>query len=703
MRFFFALIFCISISAEYLDQSYKGYSSSYNSFGQIGLIQTPSAKSRREGTIAFTFNKNDIWKFGTLTASPFDWMEASYFYYRPEDLIWDGDQTAGHYLDKGFNVKFKYTPRNKNVPLIAIGLDDFAGTGLFTREYIVASQQIENFNISLGMGWGKYLNSNSFENPLSAISSKLINRPVISENYNTGGSPSYDMWFRGDASLFGGIEYVLPNTNGMSIKLEYDPFNYVDFSAKNVLGTSYNLRKKDSELNLGFSYPFNKFITFGGSFIKGNTFNLTITIAATFDDRLTKKPKFEPNIATKENKDKSKKLFYEDLLINLNNNKLLQTASLSNKKLDVSISTSQYRNAIRSSTYAGKIVRKVSKDHGFDINSINITHINAGVELNNIAYVASHLDSKKSTPIEVVERYTEINSGNVSSYKNHEFQPNVNFPVIFSALTPALVSYIGNPEKFFFGGIDLQYISEVQFNRSLLLSSQINYSIYNNFQETISGPASQMEHVRTDKLQYLKNGNLYIKRMQLDYIWSPYKNIYTKVSGGLFESMFGGVGAQVLYKPFEGNFTLGFESFYVRQRAYDQTFKFREYKTTTSHFNISYLFSMGLESNLSYGRYLAKDDGYTLDLSRRTKSGFKAGIYFTRTNVSAEVFGEGSFDKGFYFQIPLDLFSNEYKGNYSNFRLSPLTRDGGAKLEFDKDLRGLIYNSSSNEIKRGWR
>tara|TARA_B100000787_G_C16009038_1_gene213432 strand:- start:78 stop:581 length:504 start_codon:yes stop_codon:yes gene_type:complete len=167
--------------------------------------------------------------------------------------------------------------------------------------------------------------------------------------------------------------------------------------------------------------------------------------------------------------------------------------------------------------------------------------------------------------------------------------------------------------------------------------------------------------------------------------------------------MFGGVGAQVLYKPFEGNFTLGFESFYVRQRAYDQTFKFREYKTTTSHFNISYLFSMGLESNLSYGRYLAKDDGYTLDLSRRTKSGFKAGIYFTRTNVSAEVFGEGSFDKGFYFQIPLDLFSNEYKGNYSNFRLSPLTRDGGAKLEFDKDLRGLIYNSSSNEIKRGWR
>ena len=75
-----------------------------------------------------------------------------------------------------------------------------------------------------------------------------------------------------------------------------------------------------------------------------------------------------------------------------------------------------------------------------------------------------------------------------------------------------------------------------------------------------------------------------------------------------------------------------------------------------------------------------------LDLSRRTNSGFKSGIYFTRTDVSAELFGEGSFDKGFYFQIPLDLLSNSYNGNYSTFRLSPLTRDGGAKLNYEERI-----------------
>jgi hypothetical protein len=111
---------------------------------------------------------------------------------------------------------------------------------------------------------------------------------------------------------------------------------------------------------------------------------------------------------------------------------------------------------------------------------------------------------------------------------------------------------------------------------------------------------------------------------------------------------------------------------------------------------------LGIESNISFGRYLAKDNGFTFDISRRTKSGFKAGIYFTRTDVSEEQFGEGSFNKGFYFQVPMDLFSKNYSGNYSNFRLSPLTRDGGAKLEFDKDLRGLIHNSTLNELRRGW-
>ncbi|MDA7541788.1 YjbH domain-containing protein [Gammaproteobacteria bacterium] len=677
--------------------------SSYNSFGQVGLIQTPTADSKQEGSLSLTLNKNDIWKFGTLSVSPFNWLEASYFYYRPSDLIWEGNNVAGHYLDKGFNVKFKYKPKNNNMPNLAIGLDDFAGTGFFTREYIVATQDLRDIKVTAGLGWGKYAGENSFDNPLSFLSNKFNYRPVRSSNYNSGGTPSYDKWFRGNAALFGGLEYFVPNQNGLSIKLEYDPFNYLDFSAQNRVDASFDLRKKDSDINIGLSYPFNKFLTINASFIKGNTFNLSFTIGTTLNDQFRKKQKFNPSLDIKENKENSKIAFYESILLNLNNNNLfLQTASLKENELDVSISTSQHRNAIRSSSYAASIVQKVAKKHEMDINQINISHINAGIELNNIKYIANHINND-NLPIEFLIRNTALESGDPMGFKKDEFKPNVNFPVIFSSVSPTLVTHIGNPEKFFFGGVNLQHISEIQFSRDLLLSTEFNARVYGDFDNTISGPGSVMEHVRTDLVEYLKEDDIVISRMQLDYVWSPRKDTYAKLSGGIYETMFAGYGIETLYKPFDKNYSLGFEIFHVKQRSFEQRFSFKDYNTVTGHLNFGYSLPLGIESNISYGRYLAKDDGFTFDLGRRTRSGFKAGIYFTRTNVSAETFGEGSFDKGFYFQIPMDLFSTSYSGNYSTFKLSPLTRDGGAKLIHDKDLKGLIYNSTYRELSQQWR
>ena len=47
-----------------------------------------------------------------------------------------------------------------------------------------------------------------------------------------------------------------------------------------------------------------------------------------------------------------------------------------------------YRNSLRSSSYAASIAKKVADEHEMDIKHINVSHINAGIELNNIRYVA---------------------------------------------------------------------------------------------------------------------------------------------------------------------------------------------------------------------------------------------------------------------------------------------------------------------------
>ena len=645
-----------------------------------------------------------MWKFGTITASPFDWLEASYFYYRPSDLRWLGNNVRGHYLDKGFNVKFIYRSQKSNIPNFAIGLDDFAGTGFFTKEYIVATNQFNKTKLTIGMGWGKFTGENSFKNPLSELSSSFTTRPIISDNIKLGGSPSYDQWFRGEASIFGGIEQSLPFVRGLNFKLEFDPFDYLDFSVNNIEDASYAIRKKDSDINIGLSYALNKHITIDASYIKGNTFNLSFNLAITFDNSLSAKPKFKHKVIKQDESKGKKNIFYEDLLNNLNSNRLfLQTSTLhKNGNLDVSISTSDHRNAIRSSSYAASISKTVADLNDIDLSLINISHINAGIELNNITYIADYVDENSNTPIELKIRNSKIDSGDSNDFIEDEFRPRVIFPSIFSSISPTIVSHIGNPERFYFGGINLQHISEIQFSRNLLLSTELNFRLYDNFRDSISGPGSVMEHVRTDLVQYLKEDDPYIGRMQLDYVWSPQKDVYAKISGGIFEQMFGGFGGEILYKPFNKKYDVGLELFHVKQRAFDQRFNFKEYETVTGHISLGYRFAGGIESNLSFGRYLAKDDGFTLDIGRRTQSGFKAGIYFTRTNVSAETFGEGSFDKGFYFQIPMDLFNSSYTGNYSTFKLAPLTRDGGAKLIHDKDLRGLIYNSTRYELFNQW-
>ena len=272
------------------------------------------------------------------------------------------------------------------------------------------------------------------------------------------------------------------------------------------------IRKKDSDLNFGLSYALNKHLTIDASYIKGNTFSISFNMGITFNDSLATKPKFKPLVIKEDEVKKEKSIFYENLLSNLNNNSLfLQTATLNkNGNLDLSISTADHRNAIRSSSYAAYISKEVADLNGIELSLINISHINAGIELNDITYLAKYFSDDNYIPIELKIRNSKLDSGNRNEFLENEFKPSINFPVIFSSLSPSIVSHVGNPEKFYFGGINLQYISEIQFNRNLLLSTELSLPLYDNFQDTISGPGSAMKHVRSDLVQYLKEDDVHI-------------------------------------------------------------------------------------------------------------------------------------------------------------------------------------------------
>lgn len=701
MRFFLIVFISFGLNASYLDYKYENRNPSFNSFGQVGLIQTPTAENLKEGGVYFNFNYNELYKFGALTVSPFDWMDASYFYYRPTDLLWGAYQ--GLYLDKGFNVKFTLDTENIYIPKVAIGLDDFAGTGQFSKEYIVGTYDFTSFKASFGIGWGKFVGQKKYKNPLSYLSDSFSQRQA-DFTVATGGTLEAKAWFRGPSTFFGGIEYQVPYSRGLKAKLEYSPYDYYKFlcCGEGKSDLSYILRNKDSDFNFGLTYPINDTVQVNLSYFKGDTLNLSFS-AGINSRNIPKKKKFKAEIGFISTIKTDKNSFYLDLMNNLNKNKLfLQTAELSNKNIEVAIVQSTYNSATLSAINAAKVTQLVANEYSINFNTISIKELKAGLELNEIIFNKNELNNQDIPELLIMG--TSFEAGNGNSFLKNEFQPILKFPQFFSENSLDIINHIGSPSRFYLGGLIIKNTSELQFSRNFILYNEIHYRLKDNFDKKVSVPGSSLPHVRTEVLQYLQESDdLSLNRSQLDFYFSPYRNIFAKFSGGILESMYGGIGGEILYKPFNKNISVGADLFRVKRRFYDQKFKFLDYKTTTGHINFNYLHpESGIMATVKYGKYLAGDIGYTLDLSRRTKKGFIAGFFFSMTNVSYEEFGEGSFDKGFYFKVPFDIFSKTHSQNSANFRIKPLTRDGGATLDHHNALNLLMYNSNIYEIKAGW-
>ena len=83
-----------------------------------------------------------------------------------------------------------------------------------------------------------------------------------------------------------------------------------------------------------------------------------------------------------------------------------------------------------------------------------------------------------------------------------------------------------------------------------------------------------------------------------------------------------------------------------------------------------------------------------MNLSKTFKSGFVVGAFATKTDISAEEFGEGSFDKGIFFSIPLDLVSKNYREGHGRFVWRNLTRDGGQIVGGGLQLEGFVQSSN---------
>tara|TARA_Y100000748_G_scaffold222974_1_gene187625 strand:- start:1026 stop:3149 length:2124 start_codon:yes stop_codon:yes gene_type:complete len=669
---------------------------SASNYGNTGIIEMPNARMMPEARLRFTFSSSYPNEFTALTASPFNWFEATYRYaeiknekYGP--AAYSGNQSL---KDKGFDVKTLIKKETYFFPAIAVGLRDIAGTGLFSSEYVVSSKKIGNFDLSLGVGWGILGTANNLTNPLNSIHEGFKMRNSTSAQ---GGEFSFKDWFSGNAALFGGIEYDLPK-KGLRLKLEYDTSN-PDIRKK--------VEKVKSRLNLGFDYSFSDSLSFSSSFERGSQFRVSFKLKGNFlTDTITKpKPKTVQKLNSKQ-KNKIKEdnnIFYRSLNLSLRDESIyLQAATLKEKEVDVAIGSSRFYSSTRPIGRTARIVAALSPD---EVEKINIHSMNGDFEVARVSLGKEYFeksDNGNMSSNELLKLSTLYSDSSNPIYRDATFQPKINFPEFSWTMSPALKHQIGGPEGFYLGQLFWRTDTTIKFRRNLSLYTSFGINIYDTFKGFKNPSVSPVPHVRSDIQDYLAEGKNNIQRMQLEYFGNPFKDVFTRIDLGYLEEMFGGVGGEVLYRPFDKKYAIGMTAHKVKQRAYNQLFKFRDYSTTTGHLGIYYDFTNQLRSSLLIGKYLAGDKGATLDVSRRFHSGFTLGIFATKTNLSAAEFGEGSFDKGFYISVPTQLFYSDFRTGNVSFGIHPLTKDGGAILNQHNALMGILGDSNSSAMIRDW-
>ncbi len=343
----------------------------------------------------------------------------------------------------------------------------------------------------------------------------------------------------------------------------------------------------------------------------------------------------------------------------------------------------------------------------FEVEEITIVEIIGALEVSRVTVLRSDLERHalgRSSPSEIMA-HTEFETPRTNwKEANTGYVRTDVYPVFDWWLAPELQQHIGDPTA----GI---YLADVDLELGLVyaLTPKIGFSfigrrfLFGNLDKIERQSNSRLPRVRSNIVQYLQNGKTHIERFQADYISGLAPNWYVRASAGLFEGMFGGVGGEILYKPFGKPYAIAVDLNWVKQRDFNQLFSFRDYEVITGHATLYYeLPFYDMRATISAGRYLAKDRGMTFDFSRRFPNGVRVGAFATFTNVSAEQFGEGSFDKGFYISIPLELLLTRRTQQTGNFLFRPLTRDGGQKLAIGPRLNDFFENRNRADFEREW-
>ncbi|MBW3503726.1 YjbH domain-containing protein [Pseudomonas sp. NKUCC02_KPG] len=675
MKLRFAAVVLLPCSLAHAEPRYT-----QNDFGGVGLLQTPTARMAPAGELSLNANRTDPYSRYSLSLQPLDWLEGTFRYTSISNIKYGPEKLSGSqsYKDKAVDAKARLWQESHWLPEVALGFRDIGGTGLFSSEYFVANKRYKDLDFSLGIAWGYIGNRGDLDNPLGYLDDRFDTRPVSS----TTGDVNTSSYFRGSPAMFGGVVYQTP-WEPLSLKLEFDGNDY-KHEPRN------NNQEQDSPINIGAVYKLNENIDLTAGWERGNTALFGITLHTNFVSRKAPVKTYDPPAATLAAQTPTTPLEQVDWAAvskKLENNAGYSVQRIAQRDSELMVYGEQSKY-FYSAKGVGRASRILDNNANDEIQWFTLVNKRYDMPVEETSVPRSTFRNVINNDQDLVDlhRTTEVNRATAHVEKTLYEQKPDPFTYGFGL---GYQQNLGGPDGFLLYQISAYAEGQYRFTPKTWASGGISANLLNNYDKFKYDAPSNLPRVRTDLRQYVTTSEVTIPALQLNHAKRLDQDLFGMVYGGYLEPMYAGIGGEVLYRPMGERWSIGADLNYVRQRAFDQGFGLRDYRTVTGHVTSYTKLPFDLDAAVSVGRYLARDWGTTIDISREFTNGVKFGGWVTRTTASSEEYGEGSFDKGIYISIPFDEMMSVSTMNRANIAWAPLTRDGGAMLHRQYSLHTM--------------
>jgi len=659
-----------------------GSMSGASDFGTTGLITLPTARMQADGSLTATLALNDVSDLYNITFQATPFIEAT-FRYAIFDPRVDRAKAKDANRDRSYGVKLRLLQEGRKLPALALGIRDVLGTGVWSGEYLVASKSIAAFDISAGLGWGRLAGRETFSSPFEWISDGFAERPSGSVGGVVGGEVRATSFFRGGVGLFGGVRYSVPN---LPVQLIAE-YSSDDYRREVGLGTL----QKSSPVNFGVAWAIVDGITIAASYQQGAFAGLTLSSTLNFKKRPDRQFEQFYSVAIQQGRNIAPErldldAWYDRLLFDAERSGLRIHAAYFQPGDDhVGFTISNDRYAIWADALNQFFL--LSEIHLPDaLRKITVETLEDNLVGNAVQYQRVNI-VKSSGRVSVHQRLNQatdpagIKILPGSQLVRPAHRTDFGYPKLALGADLALRVQLMDPDAPLKHQLYIKGTGRIALSESYNIWSAVTIDVSNDF-TTKRTSDSVLPRVRSEVNQYLTKGENALDFLFLERRTSISSSLHSVAYVGILEEMFGGAGVELLYEPFASRWALGANLNWVKQRDFDKRFSFRDYQAITGHTSVYYASPwFDLDFGLHVGQYLAKDLGYTFETRRTFDNGFSIGGFFTRTNVSAIDFGEGSFDKGMFLSIPYSLLlPRNTRGRYSTIVRS-IERDGGRRLE----------------------